>query len=290
MTVLKSPFESKYGFRGNNFSVDENGNLVANTLTLLEIEDETQETPADYIVSSSPNLTDFVFENFANINPSITVVRGSRFIFELNLGENSLSIYDSDQISLFSSGLQHSDGTSGVTAQDKSSGRLFFTVPASTPDIIYYGNLETNTFGRIDVIDPDGSFDRVNITNVEDSQTSTTGALTVAGGVGIQKNLTVGETLNVTNIFSTGDITFQQNDEIIFLANDSSVLGIINNEGSTIPLNNTTIESTIIGENVPAQANFTSASVTDTPTNDNDITSKRYVDSTVTALTIALGI
>lgn len=289
MAVLKSPFESTYGFRGNNFSVDENGNLTANTITLLEIEEQTEETPADFIITSAINETDFNFENFSNNNPIINISRGSRVIFELDLGENSFSIYNNNQIELLSSGLQHSDGSSGVTAQGKSSGRLFFTVPASTPDIIFYGNLETNTFGQINVSDPDGSFDQLSVNNATDSDSPTTGSLTVVGGVGIQKNLTVGETLNVTDIASSSSINFRSENEIIFLANDSSVLGIIDENGSTIPINNTTIDSTAIGENQPGKAIFSSASVLDRPLGNSDIANKQYVDTTITALTIALG-
>jgi len=290
MVVNKSPFESEYGFKGPGFTVDDEGNIIARSITLSITEEETAETPADFVVTEE-NLN-FVFSSFDDNNPTITLSRGRTYIFDLELETLNFTIFQ-NQISgeLVNTGLNHSDGSIGVNAQSKGTGRLVFTVPTSLPDSIFYGSTDQINRDRylINVIDPDGSFDTVTINSNNETTNKDTGALIVAGGAAVQGNLFVNNDLYVNDIISDTNLKFDVVDDIVFLANDSSIIGKINSSGSTVPMLNTTIENTAIGSITPAAASFTVVSATNNPVNDNDLTNKKYVDTTVTALTIALG-
>ena len=43
-----------------------------------------------------------------------------------------------DDANLYNDGLSHSDGTSGSSAQDKTSGTWTWTVPSNAPSTLYY--------------------------------------------------------------------------------------------------------------------------------------------------------
>ena len=284
ITVNNNPFESKYGFKGTNFSVDAEGNIVATSITLTDSSEDTNDLPANFTVRNG--TTDFDIND--SPNPTLTISRGSRYIFDLSLTNLDFTIY-SNQV-LYSTGLSHTDGTSGANAQSKSSGRLVFDVPSSAPDTLQYKSTSTATYYTIIVVDEDAAFNNVLINSTTQSNGLESGALQVAGGASVVGNLYIGENLFTSEIKSDTNLTLDVAQGIVVLATDSSVLGSINDSGSSIPLVNTTIENTIIGGSTPASAAFTTASVSTAPTELNDITNKNYVDTQVTALSIALGI
>lgn len=287
MTVTNTPFESRYGFKGPGFSVDDNGNIIANSIT-LDLVDDNVNTPADFIIGEAGG--GFSFKNLDSTNPEITVARGSSYVFELTLETLDFSLFSDDE-TLLSNGLSHSDGSTGVNAQSKKTGRLVFTVLNSVPETLFYGSSSlAGQFNKINVIDPKGSFDTLIVNSDIQSNSKESGAFVVAGGASIQGNLRVGSELHTTMITSVTNLTIDVDEQITILGNDSSVVGIIGDSGSTIPVTNTTIENTRVGELHPSTAFFTSASVTSRPQEENDVTNKAYVDTTVSALAIALGI
>lgn len=289
MAVINSPFESQYGFKAPGFSVDELGNIIATSITTST---EDNAGIVDFTVTEAAEQ--FEFANIEGNTPSITLARSSSYRFSLDVPILRFKIYQSDQETLYSNGLTHSDGTTGVNAQGKTSGILAFSVSATAPSVLYYGDDNGNVFGTISIIDPQGSFSTVDINSTTASTSPLTGALTVAGGVGIEGDLFIGQTLNVSDINATSinsltDIDFDAANTIIVKI-AGNTLGTINTIGSTVPVVNTNINNTVIGATTPTTAAFTSATVLALPTVDSSVTNRQYVDSTALSLAIAFGL
>lgn len=293
--ITNSPFDSKYGFKSPGFTVDASGNIIASSITLANENVDTT-TPADFTITKSVN--DFVFSTLGT-NPTITLTRARTYIFDLNLSDLTFGIYGENQTSLYSENLRHSDGTSGSAAQGKSSGRLVFTVPVSAPDTLYYGLFETGVIkGTFLIVDPEGTFSRVTINENILSTSPTTGSLVVAGGVGIGGDLYIDGNLNVggtgiPNIISPTNLVIGANNKIDVQIN-STLIGYVNNLGSTVPVHDTTvldssINNTVIGNVTPSTAAFTSATV-DVVNSPASVANKQYVDITATSLAIAFGL
>lgn len=300
MAVNELPFESQFGFKSPSFTVDEQGNITARSIT-LEVTDPVDPTdPTDPV---DPNtIADFTFnevggnfrfENGVNDNPTITVYRNSARVIELNLTSLTFNIFEEDRVTLYNEGLLHSDGTSGADAQNKQTGRLQFTVPIDAPDVLYYGNATGTIYGLINVQNARGIFSAVDVTGGEESLGIASGALVVDGGVGISGDLNVGGELNLQGLgipvlSSQTNLELSAQNKIIVKVADT-LIGSIDATGSSIPINNTTIENTTIGTTTPSSAAFTDATVTNQPEEDNAVANKSYVDSTATVLAIALG-
>lgn len=294
-TVVNSPFRSEFGFESTGFLVDDEGNISAKSITLVEVEPEIPDTnlPADRIFEEvdgnfriSGNVTD---------NPTFIVFRTRLTTIDLDLTGLTFNIFTDDTFSTFySTGLAHDSGDAGDDAQGKQTGRLAWTVALSAPDTLYYANSDGSIFGIITVLNPPSAFSTVEITGTNPSTNTTTGALTVAGGAGIEGDLNLGGELNIQGIgipvvSSTTNLDLEAGNAIVVRINDV-LLGEIKSSGSEIPVNNTTIENTTIGVTTPSTAAFTAATVTNTAASNTDVTNKKYVDTTATALAITFGI
>lgn len=289
-TIISSPLKSTYGFSSPGFSVDALGNIVARSVT--QSEGEANNAPVDFTVTDTGSS--FYINASTTPNPPIEVFRSSTYVFDLNLDIQVFNLYLENQSTTFYTGLKHSDGSVGADALSKQSGKLSWLIPVNAPNILYYGNQSSGSFGLITVGDAVGQFSTVNITGDINSTSTTTGSLTVAGGVGITTNLFVGETvtadeLDSPKLASLSTLELSGTDGLIITVNDI-VTGTIGTTGSNIPVTNTTINNTIIGNLTPSTATFLSASVTELPTINTNITNKVYVDSTATALAIAFGL
>jgi hypothetical protein len=254
MPVLNKPLESKYGFQSTGFSVDASGNITANALTLAV--NVSSSTPANYTITKLNNT-------YAGIPNDITLSRSNTYIFDLNLGTAHFAI--STDISgnvLYSNGLSHSDGSFGATAQNKSTGRIFFTVPANAPDTLYFGDTINNNIvvGTFNVVNPNGIFNTLVVSNLATFETD----VDITGSLGISGLVTVDEITGT-------DVTINPSNEIILSVNDG-VIGTVNSTG--LELTNITLVS---------------GSISDIPTVNEHITNKQYVDTRSTALAIALG-
>ena len=294
-TLINTPFRSKYGFESTGFNVDEDGNIFAKSLVLVDEVPEIPDTdlPADRLFEEVDG--NFRIKNNSNDNPTFTVFRTRTTTIDLDLDNLTFNIFtDTDFSTFFSIGLTHDSGDSGDDAQGKQTGRLAWNVPLAAPNTLYYSNNDGSVFGIINVQNAPSAFSEVDITGTTASTDPTTGALTVAGGVGIEGDLNLGGELNLQGI-GIPALTSETNLELevgnaIIVRIDDVLLGEINSSGSEIPINNTTIENTAIGTNSPSSAAFTSATVTNTATSTNDITNKNYVDTTAIALAITFGI
>ena len=310
--VRTAPFESEYGFRSPGFFVDEDGNITAKSIVQQVGEDEDLSLRAvDFKVELNATGEAFVInDELAVSNPTIDINRQTSYVFSLELSkvidvdlvptvfQIPFFIFADDVGSLYNEGLVHSDGTTGEDAQGKISGKLLLQVPVDAPDTLYYGNIEQGIVVPINVADPEGSFGNLTVNSQVDSSDINSGALIVSGGAAIGKNLYVGESIftkdvsldgiGIPVVSSATNLELAANYRIVVKI-ENSVLGVIGTEGSTIPINNTTIDGTVIGQTSPSTASFTSADVTAIPTEINNVTNKTYVDQTATALAIALG-
>ena len=291
--AVKSPFESLYGFKAPGFTVDNEGNIIANSI--ITSESPSSSTPTDFVdFDVTESGTDFLIANYEGTNPTITIARQTVYSFGLDVPANRFAIYDSNQSAYFSTGLTHSDGSSGDSAQAKTEGTLRFAVPISAPNTLYYGDVGKSTFGIINVIDRAGQFGNLAVTANTTSTSTTTGSLTVTGGAGITGDLFIGGSLNVagtgvTELTSTTNLNLGAANKVIFKI-DGSKVGEINSSGLSASITNSEINSTTIGNSIPSSAAFTSATVNDNPETQLGVTNKGYVDSTATALAIAFGL
>ena len=295
MPVVNSPFESQYGFKGPGFSVDSEGNIVAASIITLDSQEQDDVVFVDFTITDSDN--DFFFaEEGETANPTITLARQRSYNFSLDVPDLKFQILAGNEVDSlqYNTGLSHSDGSQGADAQNKSTGTLRWAVPLNAPSRLYYADQLRNNIGIINIVDPTGLFSTVDINSELNSTSSTTGAVTIAGGVGIEKDLHVGGSLNVSGVgiprvSSLTNLELNAANKIILQVEDIK-LGEISSSGLSITINNSTINNTTIGETAPTTAAFTSATVLNLPTVDNSVTNRQYVDSTALSLAIAFGL
>ena len=306
MTVNRKAFQSQYGFNSPGFEVDAGGNIIATSIVASGA-GAAGGAATDYTLTDETGY--FEFNSSGQQTPTLTLTRNTRFTFTLDLSIYTFSIYsDSAGSTLYSQGL-NSKTAAGVdayeaAAQGKSNGSLLFTIPADAPDTLYYGSQTAGIIGTLNIEDGTGLFGTLTVTSATETTSGSTGALTVAGGAGIVKNLFVGgyvttdgleiNGVGVSNLTSTTNLELDASNKIV-VKNNGIVLGEINSTGLTIPINNSsittsTINSTTIGAVTPSTAAFTSATVSQSPSTDISIPNKYYVDKTATALAIAFGV
>lgn len=301
MPVINNlPFESKYGFKSPSFVVDDQGNINATSITLAA--SSGAGSASDFIVTENADDTGFIVAGFVNVNPVLILQRTKTYFFSINTPDLTFSFYQQTNNDLYTDGVSHSDGSRGIEAKEKTSGIYTFRVPLDAPDsLTYRGRVGLDDFvlGPISIIDPDGIFGEVEITSETNSTDTLTGALIIAGGVGIAKDLYVGGNLFVDEITldGSGTPTLESNTNLEFLANfriifkiDNNTIGFIDDSGSNIPVNNTTIDNTVIGSVTPAVATFTSATVTEFPTTGTSVVNKNYADQSSLSFAIAFGL
>jgi hypothetical protein len=286
--VSETQFVSDFGFKSNNFTVDDEGNITATSITLSETAPGPG-TLADFILTNDVS-NNFLIQDVAGTNPTISLFKSRTYVFDLNLTTTGITFYREDQTTLYSINLIHSSGDRGAEAQAKRTGTLSITIPSTyTESTIYYSNDTASVFGTINVLDPIGSFSTVSINSTTDTTTLSNGALTVAGGVAIAKTLRVGDLISTTDIESNSTLTLKADLEIRLITGDSSVVGVIDSTGLSIPIKDSQINNTVIGSITPAVATFSTASVVNEPAGPNEVTKKSYVDLTSAAFAIALG-
>lgn len=247
--AIKTAFESSYGFQSSGFFVDSAGNITANTVTT----NVDLDAPADFTVSTITG------NSFVGISPTATLTRTATYVFDLELVDDlRFAILNPDQITLFNTGVRHSDGSVGSNAQNKTSGKLIFTVPINAPDTLFYGDSIRGIIGNsIQVVNPEGVFSAISIDDT----------LSVNGIASFNDNVNIIGSLDV----SGNDVILNPTNEIVLSVNDG-VIATVNPSGLEI-----------------TNINIESGNITDKPTENTHIANKQYVDATSTALAIALG-
>lgn len=286
-TTVNTPLRSDYGFKSPSFTVDSAGNITATTLT-LSVNSEEAGVAADIdFVESAGN---FRFDGQATNQPTITVFRNQTTTIDLAFTTLTFNIFsNTGSQTLYSNGIRHSDSTVGASAQNKSTGRLTWTLPLDAPNTLYYGNATGTVFGVINVLDQARNFSNVSITDTTASTSITTGALKVSGGLGVVGATNIGGTMSVANMISaTGGITGDLKGSVF---SDDSTMLIDSVAGKIVgPINNSTIDNTTIGATTPATASFTTATLSGAVSGLTAVPNKKYVDETSTAFAIAFGI
>lgn len=294
--AIGNAFQSQFGFSSPGFSVDSAGNIVASSI-ITQDETDISSAIVDYIITDDGE--GFLFSDVESSTPLINLLKGRTYRFRLNLTNFQFFLRRQNQTTPYETGLIHSDGSRGPDALGKSSGTLQISIPAGyTETTIFYTNQFGNIFGTFNILNPAGIFTTVDVQSNTISVSPTTGALTVAGGAGVQGDLYVGGELNlggigIPKLSSSTNLDLNATNKIVLQIENINI-GYINENGLSIPINSSsitesTIDSTIIGSTFPATAAFTSAVIENDPVNNTDATNKSYVDTTVTALAIALG-
>ena len=290
MAVINSPFESQYGFKAPGFSVDNEGNITATSIITSAAPSESD--VVDFVVGELNNA--FTIVGYAASNPTITIARAGSYKFGLTVPNLGFTIYSALPSTKYNTGLVYQDSTTGVDAQGKLTGTLTFNVALGTPDVLYYGNAIGNVYGTINVIDPVGQFSTIDVNSTANATSSTTGAVTIAGGASVEKDFYIGGELNISGLgiprlSSLTNLELNATNKVI-LQVDNIKLGELNSTGLAVTINNSTIDNTVIGATTPSTAAFTSGTVASLPTTDTSMTNRQYVDSTSLSLAIAFGL
>jgi|TARA_B110000879_G_scaffold149746_1_gene194091 hypothetical protein len=290
MAVINSPFESQYGFKAPGFSVDNEGNITATSIITSAAPSESD--VVDFVVGELNNA--FTIVGYAASNPTITIARAGSYKFGLTVPNLGFTIYSALPSTKYNTGLVYQDSTTGVDAQGKLTGTLTFNVALGTPDVLYFGNAIGNVYGTINVIDPVGQFSTIDVNSTANATSSTTGAVTIAGGASVEKDFYIGGELNISGLgiprlSSLTNLELNATNKVI-LQVDNIKLGELNSTGLAVTINNSTIDNTVIGATTPSTAAFTSGTVASSPTTDTSMTNRQYVDSTSLSLAIAFGL
>lgn len=292
--ATNTAFESDFGFKSPSFSVDALGNIVANAITTTEAigSGGTTTSITSYTITENASATAFQFSSILSGNPTVQLERGKTYTFELDLEVLTFSVYLADGTTTFAN-ITDSDGNTGIAAQGRQTGIIQLSITSDTGDTLVYSNGDGTITGQFSIFDPTGSFGSIAVSNTIQSTGIGTGALRVAGGAAIAKDLYLGGNLTLEGI---GDVKFDSSTNLtlgalnkIVVVIDGQKLGQITEDGIETPVANTTIDNTVIGGTTPSTASFTSAEASEAPTTVNSITNKAYVDSQDIALSIALG-
>ena len=292
-TVTNKALESSYGFKSTGFAVDSLGNITARTLVQTGAAALDPETPANHTITENAGNTAYLWSPSASENPAITISRASTYILDLTSLTNGIYFYNG--ATQYHVGLTHSDGSSGIAALGKTSGRLVWAIAGTAPDTLTYRNLSGTISGTISITNPVGQFTTVLVNSTDASTASTNGALIVSGGAGIALNSNFGAnvgilgTLTVPNIYNDGTLSLDGTSIVLKIA--GTTVGTLTSTGMAgMAINNSSINNSVIGGTTPTSASFTSVTIANSPTTNTSGANKKYVDDTATALSIALGI
>lgn len=284
MSIKNNQFESDFGFKSPNFVVDEMGNIRARSLSLAESNDVAEIPPDINIEEKDGNF--FINDQ---TTPELVFERGRRYIIDISLTNLDISFYEST-FNLYTAGLVDVEsGPVSSIEQNKKEGRLIYDVPLTAPDELFYKSSTSETFNPINIVNQNVKFNRIDVESTVDALDISTGAIVVDGGVAINKSLRVNAKIHASDISDITTVTLTETDTLALKTHDDITIGEINNQGLSMPVIDTTIENTKIGLQSPTTARFTSASVDNKPSDTNDVTNKKYVDNSITALSIALG-
>jgi len=330
MAVTLNPLYSKYGFKGPGFTVDSEGNVQVKSLSSEVLITDIAVTQDDTSTVTSYDITESAGQfavDGVSPNPAITVVKGRTYRFNIDLTALSWNIRDSLNVDV-STGISHTvDGitTTGTGANNVQDGYVEWTVPTSGTGF-YYADIDGDPFKLFVLEEPEvtgtGTFtslivtgtselrgevtinDDVNLNellkvhNTTNSTSSSTGAVVIKGGVGIEKDVHIAGDL-IAKSFKSNDVgvpTLSSNTNLQFEADNAVVFkvegverGRITSLGSDLRIINTTINDTVIGNSGPAEGTFTNANIKNTPTNADHAATKQYVDSADIVFSIAFG-
>jgi hypothetical protein len=245
-------------------------------------------------------------------------------IFYVDPTAQSATLINLVPVIFYSDGLSYVDPNTNETltelqAQGKSNGVVTFKVPALAPETLYYATGDGTIYGTITTSDPTitgvGAFSSLNVigdvtftgqdAEIQIAPQGAYGSVIINPvGQGTMSNMYV----NALTLTATDTVTLSPVDDNVtitpsgtgVLTLDTGGIRSINNmsigqttarDGSFLALNASNgLNSTVIGNVTPADATFTKAIGQQRPVTEKELTNKAYVDSTATALAIALGV
>ena len=282
--------------------------------TLVEGSDQLQENPSISLVRGTEhsfNLNSFTFLTW-NIWAEDETANSTTFI-----GDIPVVLYTEGVT--YKTSDDDTEELTGVEATGKNTGIFIFEVPALAPTQLWYGTGDASVFGSITTADPTitgvGSFSSLNVIGDatlrgQDAEIvlSPTGEYSTVvinpAGTGTIDNmhvsaltLSASDTTNINPDNRNVTLAPSGTGKIIVT---SGVTGTIDNveigqttpaDGSFLALNaENGLNSTVIGNTVAEAATFTQATGRNAPVTSQHLANKQYVDSTATALAIALGV
>lgn len=331
MAISNNSFFSAYGFNGPGFTVDADGNVTVKSLSsetpISDIVSQVSDTLTTIEVNVSESAGTFEIAGYSGTNPTISLIKGRTYRFNLDLSSIGWNIKDSNDLNI-TVGIQHvEDGTTttGLEAHNQDGGYFEWAVPANASGY-YYSNVNGSIRGDITFTDPEitgtGSFSSLLVTGTSEfrgdltvnadvsaqkltlsdttqSTSSTTGGLTVAGGLGVAKDLFIGgkvvaddflsTKVGIPTLSSNSNLNLSAQNAITFTINDLEE-GRLTSEGlSGVPLKDTTVNNTVIGNETPADGTFTNLIQETTPKLKKHATTKSYVDTGDIVYSIAFG-
>jgi len=332
MAISKNSFFSAYGFKGPGFTVDDEGNVTVKSLSsevaISDIVSQVSDTLTTIELDVTESAGAFEISSYSGTNPTITLIKGRTYRFNLDLSSLGWNIKGSDDDLNITTGIQHvEDGTTttGLNAHDQDAGYFEWAVPANASGY-YYSNVNGAVRGDITFTDPEvtgtGSFSSLLVTGTSEfrgdvtvnadlsaqkltlsdttqSTSSTTGGLTVAGGLGVAKDLFIGgkvvaddflsTKVGIPTLSSNSNLNLSAQNAITFTINDLEQ-GRLTTDGLTgVALKDTTVNNTVIGNETPADGTFTNLIQETTPTLKKHATTKSYVDTGDIVYSIAFG-
>jgi YVTN family beta-propeller protein len=177
-------------FANNRVAILTNGTVIA----------------ANFDVTNSPTLSynfDFDFNGVADVaNPSITLVRGQTYNFNINTPGDAFYI---KTVKGTGTGNQY---TNGIAGNGTSGGTLTFTVPFDAPSVLFYQSSNNSApNGSIYILDSTQLSDKFGTTRVEVGTTTADGTIRlIASGTEQVVVTTVGTTLYGTTSIATATI------------------------------------------------------------------------------------
>jgi hypothetical protein len=318
MAVEYKALEAEFGFKSPFFSVDEQGNVTLRSITYIVPPEETVNLTPDYNVNETNGA--FYITQLSQENPTIDLIRGNTYVFQLNLSTISFNLF-ADGV-FYTSGVSYTtDGVDflyDVATQNKTTGFIIFEVPANAPDTIIVGNLTQSVTFTLAITNPvytgNGNFNNLtttgNVNLIGDGSDITiaptgNGTLIISPPSGsvsnmniAAKTLSASDTVTLTPVSRNITIAPLLSGKLII---DSGTKGSINNMdiGTSVPAAGTfsnvsatsgTLNNVVIGNIVPTSGNFTSLSIQDSPVNTTDVANKQYVDSSALTFAIAFGL
>ena len=113
------------------------------------------------IFSVSTSGNNYRWNNSSTNNEDVILVRGLTYYIDLSVSGHPFRIQTSGNNTsgtLYTSGITHSDGSTGSSAHNKTSGRLTFTVPYDAPNTLYYQcQYHTNMYGKFVIANSTGN-------------------------------------------------------------------------------------------------------------------------------------
>jgi hypothetical protein len=145
MAVIEKTLRSDFGFESPGFTVDGEGNVIVKSITLSSGGGGGSAT--DFTITEVGGA--FRISGLTGDNPALTLNKGQAYSFTLSLVTLKWNIRNASRTANYNTGISHSDGSTGATAQNKSSGVFTFNISSTAPNTLSFCDSDGVPFGVI---------------------------------------------------------------------------------------------------------------------------------------------